>query len=100
MPTYEYRCPANGKTVEVTHAMAEQVRTWGGVVHACGGRSGQDTGRNAGGEGGHAGVCPQREVIARGRRGCVRLLMRVSPALTASRVGHGRTDLTLRADRF
>lgn len=29
MPTYEYRCPANGKTVEVTHAMSDQVRTWG-----------------------------------------------------------------------
>ena len=29
MPTYEYRCPANGKTVEVSHAMADQVRTWG-----------------------------------------------------------------------
>ncbi len=29
MPTYEYRCPANGKTVEVSHAMSEQVRTWG-----------------------------------------------------------------------
>jgi hypothetical protein len=29
MPTYEYRCPTNGKTVEVSHAMADQVRTWG-----------------------------------------------------------------------
>jgi hypothetical protein len=29
MPTYEYRCPANGQTVEVSHAMSDSVRTWG-----------------------------------------------------------------------
>lgn len=41
MPTYEYRCPANGKTVEVTHAMAEQVRTWGELCT----RAGVDPGK-------------------------------------------------------
>lgn len=29
MPTYDYHCPANGRTVEVKHAMSEKVRTWG-----------------------------------------------------------------------
>lgn len=29
MPIYEYRCPANGRTIEVSHAMSETVRTWG-----------------------------------------------------------------------
>lgn len=29
MPTYDYHCAANGRTVEVKHAMSEKVRTWG-----------------------------------------------------------------------
>jgi len=29
MPTYDYRCDANGKTVEVIHRMSEQLNTWG-----------------------------------------------------------------------
>ena len=29
MPTYDYHCPANGRTVEVKHAMSEKLRTWG-----------------------------------------------------------------------
>lgn len=29
MPTYEYLCEANGRVVEVSHKMAEQVKTWG-----------------------------------------------------------------------
>jgi hypothetical protein len=29
MPRYDYRCPANGRTIEVSHAMSESVRTWG-----------------------------------------------------------------------
>jgi hypothetical protein len=29
MPTYDYRCEANGRKVEVMHKMAEQVKTWG-----------------------------------------------------------------------
>lgn len=29
MPTYDYRCDANGSTVEVKHRMSEEVRTWG-----------------------------------------------------------------------
>ena len=31
MPTYDYRCEANGKTVEVRHAMSERLHTWGEV---------------------------------------------------------------------
>lgn len=29
MPTYDYHCEANGRTVEVKHSMSEKVRTWG-----------------------------------------------------------------------
>lgn len=36
MPHYEYRCAANGRTVEVRHAMAERLETWGEVADAAG----------------------------------------------------------------
>ncbi len=29
MPTYDYRCEANGKVVEVNHRMSESITTWG-----------------------------------------------------------------------
>lgn len=29
MPTYEYFCPANRKTVEVMHGMSRSVSSWG-----------------------------------------------------------------------
>lgn len=29
MPYYEYRCGANGRTLEVRHAMAMRLETWG-----------------------------------------------------------------------
>jgi predicted nucleic acid-binding Zn ribbon protein len=29
MPTYDYYCERNGRTVEVSHRMAEALRTWG-----------------------------------------------------------------------
>ena len=29
MPYYEYRCPQNGRTVEVRHSMSDTVETWG-----------------------------------------------------------------------
>jgi len=29
MPTYDYRCDANGRVVEVNHRMSEQISTWG-----------------------------------------------------------------------
>jgi len=29
MPTYEYKCEANGRVVEVSHKMAEKVKNWG-----------------------------------------------------------------------
>ena len=29
MPTYDYRCGANGRTVEVKHPMNDQINTWG-----------------------------------------------------------------------
>ena len=29
MPTYDYRCDANGQVVEVRHSMSEQLTTWG-----------------------------------------------------------------------
>lgn len=29
MPTYDYRCPANGEVLEARHRLSEAVRTWG-----------------------------------------------------------------------
>jgi len=36
MPYYEYRCAANGRTVEVRHAMSETMETWSQVAAAAG----------------------------------------------------------------
>lgn len=41
MPRYDYRCDANGRTVEVSHGMEEGVGTWGELC----GRAGIDPGR-------------------------------------------------------
>jgi hypothetical protein len=43
MPYYEYRCEANGRTLEVRHGMNEQLRTWGDVA----GRAGIEAGDTA-----------------------------------------------------
>jgi hypothetical protein len=31
MPTYDYRCPANGQVVEVKHSIQQTLKTWGEV---------------------------------------------------------------------
>lgn len=36
MPRYEYRCEANGRTVEVAHAMSERLATWGELCERAG----------------------------------------------------------------
>ena len=36
MPTYEYLCAANGRTVEVSHRMAERLQNWGEVCSRAG----------------------------------------------------------------
>ncbi|MFI4893090.1 MAG: zinc ribbon domain-containing protein [Phycisphaerales bacterium JB058] len=36
MPTYDYRCPANGRTVEVRHSMRESVSSWGDLCRLAG----------------------------------------------------------------
>ena len=36
MPTYDYRCDANGQTVEVIHRMSDQVTTWGELCEKAG----------------------------------------------------------------
>ncbi len=40
MPSYDYRCPANGQVVEVKHSMQQKLTTWGEVC----GLSGQALG--------------------------------------------------------
>jgi predicted nucleic acid-binding Zn ribbon protein len=45
MPTYDYLCEANGRTVEVSHKMAEQLNTWGELCR----RAGIDPGKTAAG---------------------------------------------------
>jgi hypothetical protein len=36
VPTYEYRCEANGRLVEVRHKMAERLATWGELCERAG----------------------------------------------------------------
>lgn len=36
MPIYEYRCPDNGRTVEVRHGMNEVLTRWGDVARRAG----------------------------------------------------------------
>jgi hypothetical protein len=36
MPTYDYRCEANGQIVEVKHRMSETVQTWGELCQLAG----------------------------------------------------------------
>jgi hypothetical protein len=36
MPYYEYRCGSNGRTLEVRHAMAERLETWGELAERAG----------------------------------------------------------------
>ncbi len=36
MPNYDYYCESNGRTVEVSHRMAESVRTWGELCERTG----------------------------------------------------------------
>ena len=46
MPTYDYRCAVNNRTVEVKHRMSEQVKTWGELCALAGIEAG-DTPANA-----------------------------------------------------
>jgi predicted nucleic acid-binding Zn ribbon protein len=36
MPTYDYLCPSNGRTIEVDHKMAEKIATWGELCRKAG----------------------------------------------------------------
>ncbi len=36
MPTYDYRCAANGRVVEVMHRMSDQMSTWGELCEKAG----------------------------------------------------------------
>jgi hypothetical protein len=36
MPTYDYRCDANGQVLEVTHRMSETLTTWGDLCERAG----------------------------------------------------------------
>jgi hypothetical protein len=41
MPTYDYRCPANGQMFEVNHRMSEEIRTWGELCEKTGSAPGE-----------------------------------------------------------
>lgn len=41
MPKYDYLCPSNGQTVEVSHSMSATLETWGQVCDAAGIEPGQ-----------------------------------------------------------
>jgi len=36
MPTYDYYCERNGRTVEVSHRMSEQIASWGELCERAG----------------------------------------------------------------
>ncbi|MBL3600149.1 MAG: zinc ribbon domain-containing protein [gamma proteobacterium endosymbiont of Lamellibrachia anaximandri] len=36
MPTYDYFCSANSRTIEVTHKMSEGIATWGELCNKAG----------------------------------------------------------------
>ena len=36
MPTYDYRCEANGRVVEVSHGMNDSLATWGELCERAG----------------------------------------------------------------
>ena len=36
MPTYDYRCNANGRVLEVSHRMSETLGTWGELCRVAG----------------------------------------------------------------
>lgn len=36
MPTYDYYCPSNGRTVEVRHSLSETVSNWGELCRCAG----------------------------------------------------------------
>jgi hypothetical protein len=36
MPSYDYRCAANGRVVEVRHSMSEKLTNWGEVCEKAG----------------------------------------------------------------
>ena len=36
MPTYDYRCEANGMVTEVRHRMSEEIKTWGELCELSG----------------------------------------------------------------
>jgi len=36
MPTYDYRCEINNRTVEVQHRMSEEIRSWGELCEKAG----------------------------------------------------------------
>jgi len=41
MPTYDYRCDANGRVLEVKHPMSEAVSTWGELCERTGNALGE-----------------------------------------------------------
>ena len=40
MPTYDYRCDANGKVLEVSHRMSDTISTWGDLCERAGAEPG------------------------------------------------------------
>ena len=40
MPTYDYRCDANDKVLEVSHRMSDTISTWGDLCKCAGVASG------------------------------------------------------------
>jgi hypothetical protein len=41
MPTYDYRCATNGRVLEVSHRMSENLNTWGDLCRHAGVETGE-----------------------------------------------------------
>ena len=41
MPTYDYFCPGNGKTLEVFHSITRKLETWGELCELAGEEAGE-----------------------------------------------------------
>ena len=46
VPHYDYRCPANGRTLEVRHSMRESVSSWGELCRLAGADPGDTPARS------------------------------------------------------
>ena len=70
MPTYDYRCEANGRVVEVNHRMSEAISTWGELCQ----KAGIDQGETAADSPVKGKSCRYRVLVRVPEGGCQRTI--------------------------